>query len=152
MTIGDKIKYFRNLREISQETLGQLSGINSATIKKYEYSLRFPKPEQLIKIADALGVSVFEFIDLDIRSDSDVLSLLFKMDKGTDIQIQADMDANGNYAPETVSISFDGNTVNERLCYYLQIRDLLETANTQNNNNTEAIEELIDARSRLLLE
>lgn len=33
MTTGEKIKYFRNMRGISQETLGQLSGINSATIK-----------------------------------------------------------------------------------------------------------------------
>ena len=35
MTIGEKIKYFCNMRGISQETLGHLSGINSATIKKY---------------------------------------------------------------------------------------------------------------------
>ncbi len=28
MTTGEKIKYFRNLRGISQETPGQLSGIN----------------------------------------------------------------------------------------------------------------------------
>ncbi len=33
MTTGEKIKHFRNLRGISQETLGQLSGINSSTIK-----------------------------------------------------------------------------------------------------------------------
>ena len=37
MTAGEKIKHFRNLRGISQETLGQLSDIISATIKKYEY-------------------------------------------------------------------------------------------------------------------
>ncbi len=33
MTTREKIKHFRNLRGISQETLGQLSGINSATSK-----------------------------------------------------------------------------------------------------------------------
>ena len=32
MTTGEKIKYFRNMRGVSQETLGQLSGINSATL------------------------------------------------------------------------------------------------------------------------
>ena len=53
MTTGEKIKYFRNMRGISQETLGQLSGINSATIKKYEYGIRNPKPDQLLKIANA---------------------------------------------------------------------------------------------------
>ena len=58
MTTGEKIKYFRNMRGISQETLGQLSGINSATIKKYEYGIRNPKPDQLLKIANALGISI----------------------------------------------------------------------------------------------
>ena len=32
MTTGEKIKYFRNMRGISQETLGQLSGINLSLI------------------------------------------------------------------------------------------------------------------------
>ena len=45
MTTGEKIKHFRNLRGISQETLAQLSGINLATIKKYEYGIRNPKPD-----------------------------------------------------------------------------------------------------------
>ena len=57
MTTGEKIKYFRNMRGISQEMLGQLSGINSATIKKYEYGIRNPKPDQLLKIANALGIN-----------------------------------------------------------------------------------------------
>ena len=81
MTIGEKIKYFRNMRGISQEMLGQLSGINPATIKKYEYSIRNPKPDQLLKIANALGISINIFMDFDIETVSDVLSLLFKMDE-----------------------------------------------------------------------
>ena len=57
MITGEKIKYFRNMRGISQETLGQLSGINSATIKKYEYGIRNPKPDQLLKIANENNVN-----------------------------------------------------------------------------------------------
>ena len=38
MTVGEKIKYYRNIRGISQEMLGNLSGINPATIKKYSQS------------------------------------------------------------------------------------------------------------------
>ena len=68
------------MRGISQETLGQLSGINSATIKKYEYGIRNPKPDQLLKIANALGISINIFMDFDIETVSDVLSLLFKLD------------------------------------------------------------------------
>ena len=79
MTTGEKIKYFRNMRGISQETLGQLSGINSATIKKYEYGIRNPKPDQLLKIANALGISINIFMDFDIETVSDVLSLLLSL-------------------------------------------------------------------------
>ena len=70
MTTGEKIKYFRNMRGISQETLGQLSGINSATIKKY--GIRNPKSDQLLKIANALGISINIFMDFDIETVSDV--------------------------------------------------------------------------------
>ena len=73
MTTGEKIKYFRNMRGLSQETLGQLSGINSATIKKYEYGIRNPKLDQLLKIANALGISINIFMDFDIET---VLSLI----------------------------------------------------------------------------
>ena len=92
MTTGEKIKYFRNMRGISQETLGQLSGINSATIKKYEYGIRNPKPDQLLKIANALGISINIFMDFDIETISDVLSLLFKLDDQIDMKFEADQD------------------------------------------------------------
>ena len=85
---GEKIKHFRNLRGISQETLGQLSGINSATIKKYEYGIRNPKPDQLLKIANALGISINVFMDFDIETVSDVLSLILKKrDTRTEVSI-----------------------------------------------------------------
>ena len=71
MTVGEKIKYYRNIRGISQEMLGNLSGINPATIKKYEYGIRNPKPDQLLKITNALGISINLFMDFDIETVSD---------------------------------------------------------------------------------
>ena len=43
---------------------------NSATIKKYEYGIRNPKPDQLLKIANALGISINLFMDFDIETVS----------------------------------------------------------------------------------
>ena len=83
MTTGEKIKHFRNLRGISQETLGQLSGINSATIKKYEYGIRNPKPDQLMKIANALGISINVFMDFDIETVMRKLITIMLKRKGT---------------------------------------------------------------------
>ena len=119
MTTGEKIKHFRNLRGISQETLGQLSGINSATIKKYEYGIRNPKPDQLMKIANALGISINVFMDFDIETVSDVLSLLLKMDEQLDMDFEAEKDEDGSFIPSTIKIFFKNSLLNLRLntCY-----------------------------------
>lgn len=126
MNTGEKIKYFRNMRGISQEMLGQLAGINSATIKKYEYGIRNPKPDQLLKIANALGISINIFMDFDIETVSDVLSLLFKMDEQLDMKFEAEKDDDGNYDPSTLKISFKRAAINKKLCTYLKAKDLQE--------------------------
>ena len=97
MTVGEKIKYYRNIRGISQEMLGNLSGINPATIKKYEYGIRNPKPDQLLKITNALGISINLFMDFDIETVSDVLSLLFKLDEQVDMKFEVEKDDNGEF-------------------------------------------------------
>ena len=89
-----------------------LSGINSATIKKYEYGIRNPKPDQLLKIANALGISINIFMDFDIETVSDVLSLLFKLDDQIDMKFEADKDDEGNFKPATVKLSFKNNLIN----------------------------------------
>jgi len=83
------MKHFRNLYDILQETLRQLSSINSAIIKKYEYGIRNSKPNQLLKIANAFGISINVFMDFDIETVSDVLSLLLKMDEQLDMDFEA---------------------------------------------------------------
>ena len=154
MTTGEKIKYFRNMRGISQEMLGQLSGINSATIKKYEYGIRNPKPEQLLKIANALGISINIFMDFDIETVSDVLSLLFKLDDQIDMKFEAEKDEEGNFKPSTVKMSFKSNMINKKICTYmkaLEIRENLMNAkdeyseeeyNTSLQHVTDNIEEI----------
>lgn len=131
MTTGEKIKYFRNIRGISQEILGQLSGINPATIKKYEYGIRNPKPDQLLKITNALGISINVFMDFDIETVSDVLSLIFKMDEQIGLNFEAEKNKEGKYIPSTMKISFSHPAINKKLCTYLKAKQLQE--NIENN-------------------
>lgn len=134
MTTGERIKYFRNMRGISQEMLGQLAGINSSTIKKYEYGIRNPKPDQLLKIANALGISINLFMDFDIETVSDVLSLLFKMDEQTEMNFEAEKDADGNFIPASMKISFKSRAVNKKLCTYLKAKELQEKIENDTEN------------------
>ena len=126
MNLGEKIKYYRNLRGISQETLGELSEINPATIKKYEYGIRNPKPDQLLKIANALGISIHVFMDFDIETVSDVLTLLFQLDEQVEMNFETKKDRNGKPVPSSVKLSFKDADINARLSKYITARNVRE--------------------------
>ena len=72
--IGKKIRAYREVRGYSQIQLAELSGINVGTIRKYELGIRNPKPDQLEKIATALGLNVSVFWIL-ILKQSEMYSL-----------------------------------------------------------------------------
>ena len=117
--IGKKIRAFREFRGYSQIQLAELSGINVGTIRKYELGIRNPKPDQLLKITNALGISINLFMDFDIETVSDVLSLLFKLDEQVDMNFDAEKDENGEFIPSTVKLSFKNAAINKKLCTYL---------------------------------
>lgn len=85
--VGEKIRAYREFRGFNQIQLAELSGINVGTIRKYELGLRNPKPDQLEKIAAALGLNVSVFLDIDITTVGDVLSLLFAIDDSIDLSL-----------------------------------------------------------------
>lgn len=87
-TIGKKIRAYREYRNLKQTELAELSGINVGTIRKYELGIRNPKPEQLEKIATALGLNVSIFLDLNITTISDVLALLFAIEDTVDVTLK----------------------------------------------------------------
>ncbi len=97
------IKKYRKARKLTMEQLSEKSGINLSTLKKYETDNRNPKLEQLSKIAEALEVSVFEFLDIEVKSVNDIISLVNKMNIATDI----DWDINN----DKVCISFKNKEI-----------------------------------------
>ena len=96
-SIGSKIQKYRKLKDMTQDELSKQSGIYLSTIKKYESGERNPKPDQLQKIAEALGISVTVFLDYDINTISDVLSLVMKLNEQSPLKISADKDKDGNW-------------------------------------------------------
>lgn len=60
MTVADNIRRIRKEKNLTQKQLGQRSGIAESTIRRYELGLLNPKFETMQKIADALGVTVYE--------------------------------------------------------------------------------------------
>ena len=110
LNLARAIKKYRKARKLTMEQLSEKSGINLSTLKKYETDNRNPKLEQLSKIAEALEVSVFEFLDIEVKSVNDIISLVNKMNIATDIDWDIDNDK--------VCISFKNKEINNCLKDY----------------------------------
>lgn len=110
LNLARTIKKYRKARKLTMEQLSEKSGINLSTLKKYETDNRNPKLEQLSKIAEALEVSVFEFLDIEVNSVNDIISLVNKMNIATDIDWDIDNDK--------VCISFKNKEINNCLKEY----------------------------------
>ncbi len=152
MTVGEKIRTYRKMRGISQKMLGELAGgINEVTIRKYEAGDRNPKPEQLLKIANALGISINIFMDFDIETVSDVLSLIFKMDEQLDIEFTGKKNKKGEYEPNSIALRFNNPVINKKLADWARTRDLVQkTVDARDEFETEEeyLNEVADMRDK----
>lgn len=106
--IGKKIRAYREFRGYSQIQLAELSGINVGTIRKYELGIRNPKPDQLEKIATALGLNVSVFLDFNIETVGDVLSLLFAIDDSVNLSLD-------DIVNQKIAMTFDNSTMQDFL-------------------------------------
>lgn len=58
-TLSQNIKLYRK-GKFTQETLAEKIGVSSQNINNIEGKRRFPRTDTLVKIADALGVEVYQ--------------------------------------------------------------------------------------------
>ena len=117
--VGKKIRAYREFRGYSQIQLAELSGINVGTIRKYELGIRNPKPDQLEKIATALGLNVSVFLDFNIETVGDVLSLLFSIDDSVNLSLAEMPD-------QKISLTFDNPTMQDFFRKWCQFKSVYE--------------------------
>lgn len=92
MTLGDKIKKYRMMKDLTQKELGQKVGFSSATadsrIRKYEKDLMAPKSDIRAAIANALDIDIEAISDINISSFADIMYLFFELEEklGMDIE------------------------------------------------------------------
>ena len=63
MTLGEKIKYLREEKEINQQALAETLNIHRVTLSGYEIGRRTPDVYTLKKIARCLDVTVDYLLD-----------------------------------------------------------------------------------------
>lgn len=117
--VGKKIRAYRDFRGFSQKQLAELSGINVGTIRKYELGIRNPKPDQLERIATALGLNVSVFLDFNIETVGDVLSLLFAIDDSVNLSLKPTED-------QEVKLTFENPMMQDFFRKWCQFKNVYE--------------------------
>ena len=84
MAIGERLRFFRNLRGMTQKYLGQMVGFPEKTadirMAQYESGSRSPKAELTENLAGALGVSPLALSVPDIDSYLGLMHTLFTLE------------------------------------------------------------------------
>lgn len=84
MAIGERIRFLRNLRGMTQRHLGMAVGFSEKTadvrIAQYETGTRTPKAEGIAALAQALAVSPQALTVPDIDSDLGLMHTLFALE------------------------------------------------------------------------
>ena len=112
MTIGEKIKYFRAKKKITQDALAELCGIHPVSIRKYETNKMQPQPPQIERIALALDVS-FTALNgvsnsyLRLETVGDLMGLLMVMYDSGIIQVKGKRNLDGSVPEDICEIKFN---------------------------------------------
>lgn len=162
MTLGQKIKYYREKQKMGQEHLAALSHIAVSTIRKYEADERNPKEEQIEKLAYALHISPAALKDNTISDLIDALPALYNIGLFGDIQFCGEADAEGNYDPETFSIKFNNKELMDFLIAWakkkaeadsvIKAAALVKDTETQNLMKKRLDDIYADVENKLVLE
>ncbi len=109
MTIGEKIKYLRKQKRVTQTELAQLTGIHQVSIAKYEKDKMIPQRDQLQKIVEALNVSPMIFFDdgsFKLETRGDLMGLLIALCKNKALMVKGKRDRNSMLIPDAVTFEF----------------------------------------------
>ena len=137
MSIGDKIKYLRKIRNMTQKELGIAVGFDEKNadirIAQYEAGTRTPKPELIEKFAKVLNAHVLSL--MNERTQDPVMNMVFDiidMEERAKVTLHPIEDNNSKYA-----ISIDSTFFNNFLEELVSIRKEL-------TDGTISYEEFID--------
>ena len=128
MTIGEKIKYARNLRGLTQKELGLKLGFDEKSadvrIAQYESGTRTPKADLLSEIANLLDVNISFLKNPSLENTETFIHLFFDLEQeskkhhNNNFSIISFSDELGNPQP---AIQFHNHLLNEFLSEW-QIR------------------------------
>ena len=126
LTIGEKIKYFRTQRGLTQAQLAEYSGLHPVSVRKYETNKMQPQLPQIERIASALGVSVGAIAGTDTASiryetEGDLMGLLISWYKAGILCIEGKRGENNVIDVDTAQLKFAPASADSFMLFLRQI-------------------------------
>lgn len=81
MSIGERIRKYRNEVDMTQRELAEEVGLTESAIRNYERDIRTPGDEQIERIAEALDVSSDAIRDIGVEGARGALEVLFRCER-----------------------------------------------------------------------
>lgn len=106
MNVGEQLKFFRKKSKLTQKSLGEMMGVSTRTIQRFESGDVEPNLETLEKIADVLGCELTDLLGFG----EDLFNLYGKNNMG-------------KYVDKIIDAVKDGD-VNDPLDEFIQSREL----------------------------
>lgn len=79
--IGERIRYFRQVANLTQKQLAERCDLSEAAIRNYELGNRIPDRDTLSQIADALEVSYFALANPELNAYNGAVHTLFRLER-----------------------------------------------------------------------
>jgi len=100
---GQNIKSFRNRRNWSQADLAEFANISINYIGDIERGNKWPHPDTLSKLAEALGIRVFElFMEEDMEISLKTQALMNRFVKDVSLSINKSLSLSVNQSIENI--------------------------------------------------
>ena len=141
--LGEKIKLYREKKNMTQNEIAEILGVKAATVSKYEAGTLEPNIESIKKLSETFGITIDELLKDEGDFDISKINILEILREQKNMKLKGNLYHNtqiifayntnhieGNkltedqtrYIFETNSILFEGETV-------ASVDDILETAN-----------------------
>jgi len=143
MSIGNKIKEYREINKMTQKDIAEILEVEPGTISKYESGIIEPNIESLKRLAETFNTTVDELINDEEKFDISKINVLNVLREQKEMQLKGNLYHNTQikfayntnhiegskltedqtrYIYETNTILFEGETI-------ASVDDILETAN-----------------------
>ena len=124
MTIGARIRKYRNAEGLTQKELADEVGLTESAIRNYERDIRTPSDQQIEKIAEAMSVSADSIREIGVCGARGMMEIIFRSER--DLGLKPVITDDG-IAVAADSTNQRSQKIAQALKSWKLIRDQLET-------------------------